>query len=91
MHAPNEPYRLLGIPLTPDLVMKLLALVFALGVLYNRMGSLEDKIESRIKSQNVIIETKMEGIDWRLKQVETKIDRAEQRDFDRARQEGTRR
>lgn len=80
---PNGPYKFLGVPLTPDFLMKLIMLVFALGILYNKMEGLEEKLSDRIDNKSEIIKTQLESFDYRLQAVERKIDQAEVRDYRR--------
>lgn len=65
---------LLGIPLTPDLVVKLIALVFALGMIWQRIQTMETSISHDMEGNREIISERLKSIEWRLGRVESKVD-----------------
>lgn len=65
---------LLGLPLTPDLVVKLIALVFALGMIWQRIQSMETSISRDLGANRDVIEERLKNIEWRLGRVEGRID-----------------
>lgn len=85
VEEPRAPLKFLGIPLTMDLIFKATALLITATLLYSNMNNNTDKLGIKIDNKYELINAKLENFEWRMKQVETKLDRAEQRDFNELR------
>lgn len=79
--------KFLGINFTVENVIKAAGLLITATLLVANMNSNAEKLGLRIDAKYELIETKMENFEWRMQQVEKKIDKQEQRDFERIRQQ----
>lgn len=67
--------KIFGLTFTSDLFLKLLAFVFALGMLYQRLDTLETSIKIRIDSEARASFIHFSELSQRLTRVENKLDR----------------
>lgn len=64
-----------GFDITLEFVLKFAGLIFALGMIFQRFTSLEEKVMTQINNQGAILQHKMDALDWRLRQVEGTVNR----------------
>lgn len=71
----RTPFRFLGFDLTPEFAMKLLALVFALGILFQKLSTIEEKLTEKINTQSNIMQLKMDTLEWRMQRLENAVNK----------------
>jgi hypothetical protein len=67
----------LGIPLTPENALKFAGLVFALGMLYQRINGMEAQMRAEFISNRQVIEERLNSVNLRLDIFDRAIGRLE--------------
>ena len=70
----DAPATVFGVPLTMDLLIKLIALLFALGLLFGKMDTNRDVLAAQVDANRQILETEIQAINQRVTRMETKLD-----------------
>lgn len=72
--SPDKTFvKVFGFEVPFEFLMKVAALLFALGILFQRMTTMEERVSAQINTESVILKLKIDALEWRLQRVEQKI------------------